>query len=68
MLFTRNLTEVQVISENGQRKIVNIPENIGTRMMESGQMLSFIPVPDLVIDSVCWITCIICRIGKRGYH
>ena len=52
MLFTRGLTEVQVISEDGGRKIVNIPENIGTRMMESGQMLSFIPVPDLVIDSV----------------
>ena len=52
MLFTRNLSEVQVLSENGQRRIINIPEDIGTRMMESGQMLSFMPIPDLVIDSV----------------
>ena len=47
MLFTRNLSEVQVLSENGQRRIINIPEDIGTRMMESGQMLSFMPIPDL---------------------
>ena len=52
MLFTRNLSEVQVLSGNGKRRIINIPEDIGTRMMESGQILSFIPIPDLVIDSV----------------
>ena len=39
-------------SLNGQRKTINIPEDIGTQMMESGQILSFIPIPDLVIDSV----------------
>ena len=52
MLFTRSLAEVQVLSDNGERKIINIPEDIGTKMMESGQMLSFIPIPDLAIDSV----------------
>ena len=34
------------------RNPINIPEDIGTQMMESGQILSFIPIPDLVIDSV----------------
>jgi regulator of sigma E protease len=29
MLFTRNLSEVQVLSENGQRRIINIPEALG---------------------------------------
>jgi regulator of sigma E protease len=52
MLFTRNISEVQVLSDNGERRVINIPENVGTKMMESGQMLSFTPIPDLVIDSV----------------
>ena len=52
MLFTRGISQVQAVSLNGQRKTINIPEDIGTQMMESGQILSFIPIPDLVIDSV----------------
>ena len=52
MLFTRGISQVETLSLNGQRKTINIPEDIGTQMMESGQILSFIPIPDLVIDSV----------------
>ena len=52
MLFTRGISQVQALSLNGQRKTINIPEDIGTQMMESGQILSFIPIPNLVIDSV----------------
>ena len=52
MLFTRGISQVQALSLNGQRKTISIPEDIGTQMMESGQILSFIPIPDLVIDSV----------------
>ena len=52
MLFTRGISQVQAVSLNGQRKTINIPEDIGTQMMESGLILSFIPIPDLVIDSV----------------
>ena len=52
MLFTRGISQVQALSLNGQRKTINIPEDIGIQMMESGQILSFIPIPDLVIDSV----------------
>ena len=52
MLFTRGISQVQALSLNGQRKTINIPEDIGTQMMESGRILSFIPIPDLVIDSV----------------
>ena len=52
MLFTRGISQVQALSLNGQRKTINIPEDIGTQMMESGQILSFIPIQDLVIDSV----------------
>ena len=52
MLFTRGISQVQALSLNGQRKTINIPEDIGTQMMESGQIFSFIPIPDLVIDSV----------------
>ena len=52
MLFTRGISQVQALSLTGQRKTINIPEDIGTQMMESGQILSFIPIPDLVIDSV----------------
>ena len=52
MLFTRGISQVEALSLNGQRKTINIPEDIGTQMMESGQILSFIPIPDLVIDSV----------------
>ena len=52
MLFTRGISQVEALSLSGQRKTINIPEDIGTQMMESGQILSFIPIPDLVIDSV----------------
>ena len=52
MLFTRGISQVEALSLTGQRKTINIPEDIGTQMMESGQILSFIPIPDLVIDSV----------------
>jgi regulator of sigma E protease len=52
MLFTRGISQVETLSLNGQRKTINIPEDIGTQMMESDQILSFIPIPDLVIDSV----------------
>ena len=52
MLFARGISQVETLSLNGQRKTINIPEDIGTQMMESGQILSFIPIPDLVIDSV----------------
>ena len=52
MLFTRGISQVQALSLNGQRKTISIPEDIGTRMMESGQIFSFIPILDLVIDSV----------------
>jgi len=52
MLFTRGISQVEALSLNSQRKTIIIPENIGTQMMESGQILSFIPIPDLVIDSV----------------
>ena len=52
MLFTRSISEVQVLTSDGQTKTINISEDIGTKMMESGQMLSFMPIPDLVIDSV----------------
>ena len=52
ILFTRDISTVQVLSNDGNVRTINIPENIGTKMMESGQMLSFIPIPNLVIDSV----------------
>ena len=52
MLFTRGLSKVQVISEDGSRKSINIPENIGTRMMESGQMLAFMPILNIAVDSI----------------
>ena len=52
MLFTRGISKVQVISEDGSRKSINIPKNIGTRIMESGQTLAFTPVLNLAVDSV----------------
>ena len=52
ILFTRDISTVQVLSNDGNVRTINIPENIGTKMMESGQMLSFMPIPNLVIDSV----------------
>ena len=52
ILFTRDISTVQVLSNDGNVRTINIPDNIGTKMMESGQMLSFMPIPNLVIDSV----------------
>jgi len=51
-LFLRNVSDVKVQHINGAYENLQIPENIGTQMMESGIMTPFTPMIPAVIGSV----------------
>ena len=48
----REVNEVRVRRKNGGLSTIYIPEDIGTQIFESGQMIPFVPVFPAVIDSV----------------
>ena len=40
-LFLRDIKEINVIHQNGEKETINIPENVGSIMWENGQMQPF---------------------------
>ncbi len=48
----RDVSTVTIRRKNGDKTTLNIPENIGSQMFESGEMFPFTPVIPAVIDSV----------------
>ena len=48
----REVNEVRVRRKNGDLATIYIPDDIGTQIFESGQMIPFVPVFPAVIDSV----------------
>lgn len=51
-IFVRDVSKVEVRHANGSTEVINVPENAGSIMFESGIMPAFTPRQNLVIDSV----------------
>lgn len=51
-IFVRDVSKVEVRHANGSTEVINVPENAGSTMFESGIMPAFTPRQNLVIDSV----------------
>ena len=51
-LFLRPLKKITVKSASGAVKVINIPESIGQKMFETGEMRPFTPLFPALIDSI----------------
>lgn len=51
-LFMRDVENVTVLHQNGEKESISIPEDIGSEMFQQGVMQPFIPIREPVIDSV----------------
>jgi|TARA_B110000261_G_scaffold130588_1_gene146450 regulator of sigma E protease len=51
-LFLRPLKKITVKSASGAIKVINIPESIGQKMFETGEMRPFTPLFPALIDSI----------------
>ncbi|SHJ48688.1 RIP metalloprotease RseP [Aquimarina spongiae] len=51
-LFMRDVENITVMHQNGQKETLSIPEDIGTTMFESGVLRPFSPIAEPVLDSV----------------
>ena len=51
-LFLRNVETVTVARRNGDQEMIQIPEDIGTQIFESGEMIPLRPALPAVLDSI----------------
>ena len=51
-LMLRDVSDVTVRHENGDQETIAIPEDVGSRMFESGIYMPFVPIERPIIDSV----------------
>lgn len=51
-LFMRDVNNIKVLHQNGEEETISLPEEIGTKMFESGVMFPFVPIQRPVLDSV----------------
>ena len=51
-LFLRNVSSVKVEHFDGKNEILSIPDDIGTKMFETGNMLPFTALVQPIIDSI----------------
>jgi regulator of sigma E protease len=51
-LFMRDVKDITVLHQNGEKETVSVPEGIGSKMFEEGIMQPFIPIQYAVLDSV----------------
>ncbi len=51
-LFLRDIQNIEVEHEGGQKSIINLPEDIGLTMWQSGAMEPFTPRINAILDSV----------------
>ena len=50
--FLRNVSNVTVKRQNGSTTRLTIPDDIGSKMFESGEMIPFSPVIPAILDSI----------------
>lgn len=50
-LFMRDVKNISVLHQSGNKETIQIPENIGTTMFESGVLRPFSPINKPIIDS-----------------
>ncbi len=50
-LFMRDVKNISVLHQNGSEETIQIPENIGTTMFESGTLRPFSPINEPIVDS-----------------
>ncbi len=51
-LFMRDVANVTVLHQNGEKEVIEIPEDIGSKMFQQGVMQPFVPIQNAVLDSV----------------
>lgn len=51
-LFLRDVNNITVEHQNGERETISIPEDIGSRMFEQGIMQPFVPIEYPVLDTI----------------
>lgn len=51
-LFMRDVKNITVLHQNGEKETIDIPVNIGESMWEEGIMMPFIPIQRPILDSV----------------
>lgn len=51
-LFLRDIKNIEVEHENGENSTIDLPENIGLTMWQSGEMEPFTPRIDAILDSI----------------
>lgn len=51
-LFMRDVNTITVLHQDGTKETVQLPEEIGTKMFQSGVMQPFVPIQRPVLDSV----------------
>ncbi len=51
-LFMRDIKDISVLHQNGSEATIQIPEDIGTTMFESGVLRPFSPISEPIIDSI----------------
>ncbi len=51
-LFMRDVKDISVLHSNGQKETIQIPEDIGSTMFESGVLRPFSPIIPAVLDSI----------------
>lgn len=51
-LMLRDVSDVTVQHQNGEEERISVPEDVGTRMFQSGIYMPFVPIERPIIDSV----------------
>ncbi|HET7361346.1 MAG TPA: RIP metalloprotease RseP [Salinimicrobium sp.] len=51
-LLVRDVNNITVLHQNGEKETISVPEEIGSTMFQQGIMHPFVPIGDAVIDSV----------------
>lgn len=51
-LFVRDVNNITVLHQNGEKEVISVPEEIGSVMFQKGVMSPFTPIAYPVVDSV----------------
>ncbi len=51
-LFLRDVEDITVLHQDGERETIAVPEDIGSKMFEKGTMFPFVPMEYPILDSV----------------
>lgn len=51
-LMLRDVSDVTVLHENGEQETIAVPEDVGSRMFQSGNYMPFVPIERPIVDSI----------------